>query len=206
MRRLTPIAAANSLLKKRRRTMRKIQFLALAALAATIAPAGAQRAADLPPINVGTVVSEIGAGWVKKTTGEEGVTYVCESDVCGGRGVVGIGQANATPDYVKDVVADPEKTLKSYRYATDESMRPSGCSFQTYEIQRLSERRIKYESKGACGESAVAVMSTIFDVDRPGMISVQVLTKSEQTALKLRDASIGKLVAALDQAPASPSH
>ncbi|MFC7054121.1 hypothetical protein ACFQI3_15615 [Hansschlegelia quercus] len=183
--------------------MRKMQILALATLAATIVPASAQRAGDLPPIDVGTVVSDIGAGWVKKTTGEEGVTYVCESDACGGRGVVGIGQAKASPDYVKEVVADPEKTLKSYRYATDESMRPSGCEFKTYEIQRLSERRIKYQSKGACGEGAAAVMSTIFDVDRPGMISVQVLTKSEQNALKLRDASIGKLVAALDNTPAS---
>lgn len=187
--------------------MRSFHGLAIAAIL-TLAPATAfaQRAADLPAIDVTTVVGEIGAGWVKKSSGEEGVTYVCETDACGGRGVVGVGQAKATPDYVRDVVADPDKTLKSYRYATDESMRPSGCEFKTYEIQRLSERRIKYESKGPCGEGAFAVMSTIFDVDRPGMISVQVLTKSEQSALKLRDASIEKLVAALDNTSASAPH
>jgi hypothetical protein len=177
----------------------------LLTLPALAGAAQAQRAADLAPIDVEAAIGEIGAGWVKKQKGEEGVTYVCESEACGGRGVVGIGQAKATQDYVNQVVADPEKTLKAYRYATDESMRPSGCSFKTYEVRRVSERRIQYESKGECGGGAAAAMTTIFDRGRPGVLSVQVLTGAEADAVRLRDASIGKIVAAMDGAgPAAP--
>lgn len=181
--------------------MKILATLAIPVLAFVAAgPAAAQRAADLAPLDVKTVVGEIGPGWVKKTAGQEGVTYVCETDECGGRGVVGIGQAGATPDYVKLVVADPDKALKSYQYATDESMRPSGCSFKTYEVRRLSDRRVEYDSKGECKGGGAAAMSTIFDADRMGMMSVQVLTGAEANALKLRDESLRKLVAALDAA------
>ncbi|MGA0530952.1 hypothetical protein [Hansschlegelia sp. KR7-227] len=158
----------------------------------------AQRAADLPALDVASAVGEPGPGWVKRQTGEEGVTFVCESEACGGRGVLGLGQAKVTPDYVKEVVADPEKTLKSYRYATDESMRPSGCTFASYEIRRRGDRRVQYDSKGACSGGAAAAMTTIFDLDRPTMLSVQVLTGAEAKAVALRDASIEKIVTALD--------
>lgn len=181
--------------------MKMIATLAIPALALlAAAPAAAQRAADLASVDVKTAVGDIGPGWVKKTTGEEGVTFVCETAECGGRGVVGIGQAGATPDYVKLVVAEPDKALKSYQYATDESMRPSGCSFKTYEVRRLSDRRVEYDSKGECKGGGAAAMSTIFDADRMGMMSVQVLTGTEANALKLRDESLRKLLAALDAA------
>lgn len=179
--------------------MRILKILALAGLASPLAfAAHAQRAADLPPIDVSKVVAEIGPGWVKKQVGEEGVTFVCESEACGGRGVVGVGQAKPSPDYVKLVVAEPDKALKSFRYGTEESMKATGCKFTSFDMRRLSDRRIQYEALGACPEGAHAAMTTIFDVERLGMMSVQILTKSEAAAVKLRDASIGKIVAALD--------
>ncbi|WP_020178333.1 hypothetical protein [Methylopila sp. M107] len=183
--------------------MRTSHAVALAALISALPVAAhAQRAGDLPPIDVKQVVGDIGPGWVKKQSGEEGVTYVCETDACGGRGVVGIGQARPTADYLKAVTADPEKGLASYRYATDESTKPSGCSFKDYEVRRLGERRVQYESKGSCAAGGTAAMATIFDADRGGMLSVQVLTGSETEALKLRDASLTKIAAALDGAVA----
>ncbi|RXF73706.1 hypothetical protein [Hansschlegelia zhihuaiae] len=179
--------------------MRLAPMIALAVLGLPLATAAsAQRAADLAPIDVTVAVGEIGPGWVKKQVGEEGVTFVCETDACGGRGVVGIGQARPSPDYVKEVVADPDKTMKSYRYATEESMRPTGCTFKSFDVRRLGERRIQYESLGSCPQGTAAAMTTIFDADRSGMMSVQILTKSEADAVKLRDASVGKIVAALD--------
>jgi hypothetical protein len=179
--------------------MRLARAIALAAFGLPLATAAsAQRAADLGPIDVAAVVGEIGPGWVKKQVGEEGVTFVCETDACGGRGVVGIGQARPSPDYVKEVVTDPDKTMKSYRYATEESMRPTGCTFKSFDVRRLGERRIQYESLGSCPQGTAAAMTTIFDADRSGMMSVQILTKSEADAVKLRDASVGKIVAALD--------
>lgn len=183
----------------------RIALIAAALTAAAGTAVHGQRVVDLTPFNAAKAVGDIGSGWVKKQEGEEGVTYVCETDACGGRGVVGVGQAKATPDYVKEVVTDPEKTLKSYRYATDESMRPSGCTFDTYEFQRLNERRVRYESRGACRDGTAAAMSTIFDLDRSSMISVQVLTRSPEKAVGLRDAAMAKVAAALDgaEAPAS---
>lgn len=179
--------------------MRIIRAAAVAILGVPLAfPALAQRAADLPPIDVTKVVGEIGPGWIKKQTGEEGVTFVCESDACGGRGVVGVGQAKPSPDYVKLVVADPDKALKSFKYGTEESMKATGCAFKSFDVRRLGERRVQYEGVGTCPEGAAAAMTTIFDADRSGMMSVQILTKSEAEAVKLRDASIGKIVAALD--------
>lgn len=184
--------------------MRIKTTLALAALALPLATAAhAQRAADLSPIDVTTVVGEIGPGWVKKQTGAEGVTFVCESEACGGRGVVGVGQAKPSPDYVKLVVADPEKAMKSFRYATEESLKPTGCAFKSFDVRRINDRRVQYESVGACPEGTAAAMTTIFDADRSGMMSVQILTKSEAEAVKLRDASVGKIVAALDSPGAS---
>lgn len=183
--------------------MRIITIAALSALGLSLSgPASAQRAADLGPIDVTTVVGDIGPGWVKKQVGEEGVTFVCESDACGGRGVVGIGQAKPSGDYVKLVVADPEKAMKSYQYGTEESMKATGCKFKTFELRRLGQHRIQYESLGTCPEGAAAAMTTIFDSDRSGMMSVQILTRSEAEAVKLRDASVGKIVAALDAPPA----
>ncbi len=189
--------------------MRILKAAALAAFALPLAmTANAQRAADLAPIDVTKVVADIGPGWIKKQTGEEGVTFVCESDACGGRGVVGVGQAKPSPDYVKLVVADPDKAMKSFKYGTEESMKATGCAFKSFDVRRLGERRIQYEGVGTCPEGAAAAMTTIFDADRSGMMSVQILTRSEAEAVKLRDASIGKIVAALDgpgEAPDRPS-
>lgn len=185
--------------------MRIVMITALSALALPLAaPVEAQSATDLPPIDVAAVVAEIGPGWVRKQTGEEGVTFVCETDACGGRGVVGIGQAKPSADYVKLVVAEPDKALKSFQYGTEESMKATGCSFKSFEVRRLGERRVEYQGLGTCPEGAVAAMTTIFDADRSGMMSVQILTRSEADAVKLRDASVGKIVAALD-VPVSPA-
>ena len=179
--------------------MRLIKIAALTGLALSLAGAAhAQRAADLPPIDVTTVVAEVGPGWIKKQTGEEGVTFVCESDACGGRGVVGVGQAKPSPDYVKLVVAEPDKALKSFQYGTEESLKATGCAFKSFDVRRLSDHRVQYEGLGTCPEGAVAAMTTIFDSERLGMMSVQILTKSEADAVKLRDVSVGKIVAALD--------
>lgn len=179
------------------------RFALIAALgAAPFASAAlAQRVADMTPIDVVKVAGEAENGWVKKQSGSEGVTFVCETDSCGGRGVLGVGQAQATPAYIRAAVSDPDKTLKAFKYATDESMRPSGCSLADFTVRRLGERRVQYEGKGACKEGNTAAMATIFDLDRPNMMSVQVLTKDEATAVRLRDAYIGKVAAALD-APA----
>ncbi|MDR4307172.1 hypothetical protein IHQ68_11130 [Chelatococcus sambhunathii] len=179
--------------------MRILKAVAVAILGLPLGLAAqAQRAADLPPIDVTKVVGEIGPGWIKKQTGEEGVTFVCESEACGGRGVVGVGQAKPSADYVKLVVAEPEKALKSFKYGTEESMKATGCAFKSFDVRRLGDRRVQYEGVGTCPEGAAAAMTTIFDADRSGMMSVQILTKSEAEAVKLRDASIGKIVAALD--------
>lgn len=186
--------------------MRLTPILALGAIGLSVAsPALAQRADELGPIDVTKVVADLGPGWVKKQAGEEGVTFVCETDACGGRGVVGIGQAKPSPSYIKEVVADPDKTLKSYRYATEESMKTTGCAFKSFDVTRLSERRIQYQSLGTCPEGAAAAMTTIFDADRSGMMSVQILTKSEADAVRLRNESVGKIVAALDGSGAPPS-
>lgn len=179
--------------------MRVLKTIAMSSLALPVAfAAHAQRAADLPPIDVTKVVGEIGPGWVKKQTGEEGVTFVCEAETCGGRGVIGVGQAKPSPDYVKLVVAEPDKALKSFQYGTEESMKATGCTFKSFDVRRLKDSRIQYEGVGTCPEGAHAAMTTIFDAERSGMMSVQILTKSEADAVKLRDASIGKIVAALD--------
>lgn len=179
--------------------MRLIKIATLAALALPLAGAAhAQRAADLPPIDVAAVVAEIGPGWIKKQTGEEGVTFVCESEACGGRGVVGVGQAKPSPDYVKLVVAEPDKALKSFQYGTEESLKATGCAFKSFDVRRLNDHRVQYDGLGICPEGAVAAMATIFDSQRLGMMSVQILTKSQDDAVKLRDASIGKITAALD--------
>lgn len=181
--------------------MTTIRTIALAG-AACIAFAGAahaQRAADLGSIDVTAAVGEIGPGWVKKQAGPEGVTYVCETDACGGRGVVGIGQAKAETGYIKELVANPDKGMQSYKYGIEESMKPSGCSFASFDVARMNDRRVRYESKGTCPEGVTALMTTIFDADRSGMMSVQVVTKSEAEAVKLRDASLTKLVTALDK-------
>lgn len=184
--------------------MRLISTFAAGALGLSLAtPIQAQRAVDLGPIDVTKVVGDIGPGWIKKQSGEEGVTFVCESDACGGRGVVGIGQAKAATSYIKEAVADPDKAMKSFRYATEASMKPTGCVFKTFDVRRLGERRVQYESLGTCPQETAAAMTTIFDADRSGMMSVQILTKSETEAVKLRDASVGKIVAALDAPPAS---
>lgn len=170
--------------------------------AAALAPAAfAQRVADMSPIDVVAVAGEAENGWVKKQSGSEGVTFVCEADSCGGRGVLGVGQAQATPAYIRAAVVDPDRTLKAFKYATDESMRPSGCSLADFTVRKLGERRVQYEGKGSCKEGTAAAMATIFDLDRPNMMSVQVLTKDEATAVKLRDVYIGRVAAALD-APA----
>lgn len=175
---------------------------AAAALAFSVASAAAaQGASDLPAIDVTKVVADVGPGWVKKQSGQEGVTFVCESDACGGRGVVGIGQAQPSPDYVKLVVAEPDKALKSFQYGTEESLKATGCAFKSFDIRRIKDSRIQYEGVGTCPEGTVAVMTTIFDAARSGMMSVQILTKSEADAVKLRDASVAKIAAALD-APA----
>lgn len=186
--------------------MRIAHTLALAVLALPLMGAAeAQSAADLPAIDVVTAVPEIGPGWVRKQTGEEGVTFICQSDACGGRGVVGIGQAKPSPDYVKLVVAEPDKALKSFQYGTEESMKATGCAFKSFDVKRLGDRRVQYQGLGACPEGAVAAMTTIFDADRMGMMSVQILTKSEADAVRLRDASVEKIVAALDAPAAQPS-
>ena len=179
---------------------------AVAALAFSVASAAAaQSAADLPPIDVTKVVADIGPGWVKKQTGEEGVTFVCESEACGGRGVVGVGQAKPSPDYVKLVVAEPNKALKSFQYGTEESLKSTGCSFKPFDIRRLKDSRIQYDGVGTCPEGAHAAMTTIFDAERSGMMSVQILTKSEAEAIKLRDASVAKIAAALDAQGGEPA-
>ncbi|MFC3694325.1 hypothetical protein [Chenggangzhangella methanolivorans] len=183
--------------------MRLMKRLVLAGLALPFAGAAhAQQALDLPQIDVTKVVAEIGPGWVKKQTGEEGVTFVCESDACGGRGVVGVGQAKPSPDYVKLVVAEPDKALQSFKYGTEESLKATGCAFKSFDVRRLSDHRVQYEGLGFCPEGATAAMTTIFDSQRLGMMSVQILTKSEAGAVKLRDDSVEKIVAALD-APAA---
>lgn len=177
-----------------------VRTLALGGAALCIATAAhAQRAADLGSLDVTAAVGDIGPGWVKKQSGPEGVTYVCETDACGGRGVVGVGQAKAETGYIKELVANPDKGMPSYKYGIEESMKPSGCSFASFEAARMSERRVRFESKGTCPDGVTALMTTIFDADRSGMMSVQVVTKSEAEAVKLRDASLGKLVAALDK-------
>jgi hypothetical protein len=185
--------------------MRLNILVALAAFALSAGLADAQRAAELPAVDVTAVVADIGPGWIKKQSGTEGVTFVCESAECGGRGVVGVGQAKPSPDYVKMVVAEPEKAMTSYRYGTEESLKATGCAFKSFDVRRISDRRIHYEGLGTCPDGAVAAMTTIFDVDRLGMMSVQILSKSEPDAIRLRDASVGKIAAALDGPADQPS-
>lgn len=149
-------------------------------------------------LDLETAAGEVGQGWVKKSGSGEGVTYVCDADSCGGRGVLGISQAGASGDYVKLVVADPDKALATYKYGSEESMKTTGCAFKTYDVKRQGTTRVLYESVGACPDGSAASMTTIFDADRPNIMSVQVLTKTESVALSLRDRIAGNVVAALD--------
>ncbi|GLK68000.1 hypothetical protein [Hansschlegelia plantiphila] len=166
---------------------------------------GAAEAQMRPPVNIGAAVGDVGPGWKKQPGSDEGITYVCDAESCGGRGVLGLSQAAATPDYVKGVIADPDKMLASYQYASEESMKPTGCAFVKYEVKRLGDRRVRYDSTGKCPQGSFAAMTTIFDADRPTMMAVQVLTGSESGALKLRDASADKIVHALEQDAAAPA-
>lgn len=157
----------------------------------------AQALADAPALDLGAAMGDPGAGWRKQSSSDEGITYVCETDACGGRGVLGVGQASATGDYVKDVIADPDKMLESFKYGSEESMKPSGCAFSSYSVQKLSVGRVEYTSVGTCPQGGHAAMATIFDASRPYMLSVQVLLGSESAAVKIRDAAAARLAAAL---------
>ncbi|MFL1876051.1 hypothetical protein ACIKT0_12835 [Hansschlegelia beijingensis] len=178
--------------------MRNAVLVASAIMASVIAgTASAQSLENVPPLDLGAAIGEPGEGWRKQSATDEGLTFVCESEACGGRGVLGVGQAKTSPDYVKAVIADPDKMLKSYQYGSEESMKPSGCSFSSYATKRIGEQRVQYTSVGTCPQGGHAAMTTIFDGNRPYMISVQVLTGSEAAAVKLRDQTTDKLNSAL---------
>lgn len=187
----------------------RIAFINLgAALAATLGLGGApqaQSAAPAKPFSLEAAAGEVGQGWRKQIGTAESVTYVCDADSCGGRGVLGVSQATASLDYVKLVVADPDKALASYKYGSEESMKTTGCAFKTYEVKRRGDKRVLYESAGACRDGSAATMTTIFDADRPNITSVQVLTASESVAVALRDQVAGNLISALDGAGGPPA-
>jgi len=178
--------------------MRNAFLVAGSLLASVVAsPATSQSIANVPALDLGATVGDPGAGWRKHSSGEESVTYVCDADACGGRGVLGVSQASATSDYVRAIIADPQKMLQSYEYGSEESMKPSGCAFTSYAVKRIGEQRVQYTSLGTCPQGGHAAMATIFDANRPYMLSVQVLTGSEVAAVKLRDKTADKLLEAL---------
>jgi hypothetical protein len=175
-------------------------FIAAAVLAAAFALADAAQAQSGAALDLESAAGDVGQGWQKKSGTGEGVTYVCDADSCGGRGVLGVSQATASGDYVKLVIADPDKALATYKYGSEESMKATGCAFKSYDVKRQGKTRVLYESLGACPDGSAASMTTIFDVDRPNIMSVQVLTKTQHVALSLRDRIAGNVVAALDEA------
>ncbi|MET0312832.1 MAG: hypothetical protein ABW275_00405 [Hansschlegelia sp.] len=178
----------------------RISIAAAAAFVAVLAGAdqvSAQKLADAPAVDLAAAVGDVGPGWRKQASGDEGMTFVCDNDACGGRGVLGVGQATASPDYVRQVIADPDRMLASYRYGSEESMKPSGCAFTKFDVRRSGERRVQYTSVGECPEGGHAAMTTIFDAGKPFMMSVQVLSGSETAAVTLRDKTAAKIEAAL---------
>ena len=164
---------------------------------AIASPASSQSLANVPALDLSAAIGDPGPGWRKHSSGEESVTYVCDAEPCGGRGVLGVSQASATSDYVRAIIADPQKMLQSYEYGSEESMKPTGCAFTSYAVKRIGEQRVQYTSVGTCPQGGHAAMATIFDANRPYMLSVQVLIGSEAAAVKLRDTTADKLLQAL---------
>ncbi|GLK76878.1 hypothetical protein GCM10008171_21320 [Methylopila jiangsuensis] len=176
---------------------------AFAQQAAAPAPAAPQAAPapaedNLPALNIEQTLGDVGSGWRKHSATGESVTYICDQDSCGGRGVLGVSSARPSEDYFKKIIADPQGALPSYKYGNDESMKATGCAFKTYEAKKLSDTRVRIDSVGGCPDGASAVMTTLFDAKAGRLLAVQVLTKGESAALKLRDDSADKIAKALD--------
>ncbi|GLK81491.1 hypothetical protein [Methylopila turkensis] len=179
-----------------------VSCVAFAGSVAAQAPAPAPAAAEAddagPSINIEKVLGEVGAGWTKHSATGESVTYICDKDSCGGRGVLGVSAAKPSDDYLKKIVADPNGALPSFKYGNEESMKATGCAFKTYDVKKLSDSRVQIDSAGGCPDGSSAVMATIFDAKAKRLMAVQVLTKGESAALKLRDDSAAKIAQALD--------
>ncbi|MFD1332244.1 hypothetical protein ACFQ4O_09575 [Methylopila musalis] len=162
------------------------------------APQAAPAEDDRPSINIEQTLGDIGAGWRKHSATGESVTYICDNDACGGRGVMGVSSARPSEDYFKKIIADPQGALPSYKYGNDESMKATGCAFKSYDVKKVSDTRVRIDSVGGCPDGASAVMTTLFDAKAGRLMAVQVLTKGESAALKLRDDSAEKIAKALD--------
>ncbi|GLK56023.1 hypothetical protein JOD31_000942 [Methylopila capsulata] len=173
-------------------------FPAAAQTAAPPAAAPTTTADDAPQLDIEKTLGDVGAGWTKQNATGESVTYVCDKDSCGGRGVLGISAAKPSGEYLKKVVADPQGALTAFKYGNEESMKATGCAFKSYDIKKINDARVQIDSAGGCPDGSSAVMSTIFDSKSERLMAVQVLTKGESAALKLRDDSAAKINKALD--------